>query len=344
MGQCKLIHTLKMKETKVTKIGIKVALENLPNLKTFEFCRSVQILAEIRRENLERGCFKTYSITQFQCTEFEDHNGNMLPYEIGSLRLEASLCPSVNVVHITLQPGLTDFELCGLLELKALRELEIEDYYYVDEFEWDNNEITFHGGVLPLLKAFGSSLVRLTLYQLNIWVNIRAIAKLEYLTLDDIARCSVVSLEEESHHEEVMLKHLKKLRLAVSQENSYGLFPSKVISFVFVSLCLGPLVSLEFLGCDGLTNKFLEEVTRLDRFPNLELLNISRCDNVTKKGIDCILNVKIPLRYLYVIGCNRIRKKEFDEWRKKAREENWEIKFGFEEPKTAENDSDADFD
>ena len=104
-------------------------------------------------------------------------------------------------------------KLCGLLELKALRELEIEDYYYVDEFEWDNNEITFHGGVLPLLKAFGSSLVRLTLYQLNIWVNIRAIAKLEYLTLDDIARCLVVLLEEESHHEEVMLKHLKKLRL-----------------------------------------------------------------------------------------------------------------------------------
>ena len=235
-------------------------------------------------------------------------------------------------------------KLCGLLELKALRELEIEDYYYVDEFEWDNNEITFHGGVLPLLKAFGSSLVRLTLYQLNIWVNIRAIAKLEYLTLDDIARCLVVLLEEESHHEEVMLKHLKKLRLAVSQENSYGLFPSKVISFVFVSLSLGPLVSLEFLGCDGLTDKFLEEATRLDRFKNLELLNISRCDNVTKKGIYCILNERIPLTRLYVTGCNRIRKKESDEWRKKAREENWEITFGFEEPKTAETDSDADFD
>ena len=29
MGQCKLLHSLKMKKTKVTKIGVEVALENL---------------------------------------------------------------------------------------------------------------------------------------------------------------------------------------------------------------------------------------------------------------------------------------------------------------------------
>ena len=129
MGQSKLIHTLKIAHTKVSKKGIRVALENLPNLKTFEFCRSVQILAEIRRENLQLLCFKTYSITEFQCTEFQDDSGNIVPYEMESLRLAAALCPSVNVVHITSQPGLTDFELDGLLGLKTLRELKIEDQF-----------------------------------------------------------------------------------------------------------------------------------------------------------------------------------------------------------------------
>ena len=333
MGQCKLIHTLKMKKTKIGKEGIKVALENLTKLKIFEFYRSVQILAEIRRENLERGYFKTYSITKFECTKFMDHLfGNILPYESRSLRLVATLCPFVNVVHITLQPGLTDFELCGLLELKVggLRELKIEDHVVGDR-EWENNEITFDCGVLPLLKAFGSSLVSLTLYELNICVNIRAIVELcphlEHLILQSVDFYSIASLREESNHhrKDVSLKHLKKLRV-VSEFWGSTDFSSEMLSMVLSS---PGLVSLEFFGCDAVTDDVLEEAARLHQFQNLEVLCLDCCDCVTKKGIDILMNERNVLRSLWLDDCDMIRQQDVEEWNSKARKENWNISINF---------------
>ena len=212
MGQCKLIHTLKMKGTQVTKKGVEMALVNLSKLRTFEFPRSVQILAELRRENLERGNFKTYPLTEFDCDEFEDDSGNSVPYKSGSLRLAANICPFVNVVHIALPTGVTDIELQGLSELKSVRELNISG-----NFPETSDQITFDGGVLPLLKAFGSFLWQLTLYKLNIDVNIRAIAaycpNLKDLTLDDNSSYSMASLEVGSLYKEAKLKFLKKMHV-----------------------------------------------------------------------------------------------------------------------------------
>ena len=341
MGQCKLLHSLKMKKTKVTKIGVEVALENLTKLKTFEFCRSVQILAEIRREHLERGYFKTYSITEFECTKFEDDFGNILPYESRSLRLVATLCPCVTVVHITLQPGLTDFELCGLLELKTLRELEISDYC-IGEREWENNEISFDGGVLPLLKVFGKSLVKLDLYELNICVNIRAIAeycpRLAHLNLRAIDSYSMVSLREEcNHHPKVIsLKNLKEM-VVFSEFWGSSDFSSEMFSVVLSS---PELMSLEIFGCDALTDEFLEEAVQLHRFSNLESLDITCCRYVTKKGIDFLLKENNPLRSLCVNWCKMIRQGEWLEWEEKAREQNWEIEFDFQEESEPESDFD----
>ena len=322
-----------------------MALENLPNLKTFEFCRSVQILAEIRRENLLLLCFKTYSITEFQCTEFQDDSGNIVPYEMESLRLAAALCPSVNVVHITLQPGLTDFELDGLLGLKTLRELKIEDQFVtVPENEppqWKINEITFDGGVLPLLKAFGSLLVRLTLSKLNISVNICAILelcpKLEHLYIRAMASYSMVSLDEETRHQDVGLKHLKQLELGSRDTDLTDFFP-EMFSFILSS---PELTSLRFYYCFTLTDEFLEEAALLDRFPNLQCLEFYRCDSVTKEGIDSILNGRIPLKRLFVSWCHMIRGKEFLEGEAKARQENWEIEFEFEGIRESEVEAEA---
>ena len=144
MGQCKLLHTLFMLGTNVTKKGVKVAIENLPELRKFDCSCSVQVLAELRRENFERGDFKTYPFTEFDCMGFEDDSGNIVPYESGSLRLAANICPSVNVVDIILETGVTDIELQGLLELKSLGDLSVSGHY-----PQENCPITFDGGILP---------------------------------------------------------------------------------------------------------------------------------------------------------------------------------------------------
>ena len=316
MGQCKFLHTLKMKETKVTKTGVKLALEHLPELRTFEFPRSVQILAELRRVTLERGDFKTYPFTEFDCDEFEDdYYDNRVSYESGSLRLAANICPNVNEVQIKLQLGVTDIELKGLLELKTLRELNISG-----DFSQENCQITFDGGLLPLLKAFGSFLQQLTLYKLDICLNIRYIAaycpNLEDLTLDDNSR---YSLEDGSLYKEAKLKKLKKLVVSCNVEAN---FSSKMLALLLSS---PELKSLAFFHCDVLTDAVLEKSSLFHEFRNLERLHLYSCNFVTKKGIDIILNEVNPLRKLFVRECDLISIRKCERWKNKARKENLDI-------------------
>ena len=328
-GQCKLLHTLKMKEANVTKIGVKLALEHLPELIQFEFPHSsVQILAELRRENLERGDFKTYQITKFDCDEIKNSSGNIVSYESGSLRLAAIICPFVTVVNIKLPIGLTDVELQGLLELKTLRELDISG-----DLLWDleGGRITFDGGILPLLKACGNFLQQLALHELNICLNIRSIAAycphLEILTLDFNDSYSMASLEEGSLYREAKFKKLKKLYL-----ESLGfpsVFSSEMLSFLFSS---PDLKSLDVYFCDALTDDVLEEASLRHQFLNLERLKLFACDSVTKKGIDILMNESNPLREISIYGCEMITKEDYEGWGKKIKEENLNITSDFQLP------------
>ena len=270
MGQRKLLHTLKMKGTNVTKLGVEVALQNLPELRTFEFPHSVRILAELRRENLERGDFKTYPFTEFDCTILVNRSGNgsvIVPYKSGSLRLAANICPNVDVVHIRRHIGLTDVDLQGLLELKTLRGLVIPPDYP------RGGQITFDGGIIPLLKAFGSFLRQLELYGLKTCVKIRSIAAhctyLEILKLSDNSRYSMASLEKGSLYKEATFKKLKKLTVSCYKSPR---FSSEMLFFLFSS---PELKSVSLFGCDALTNEVLEKAASLHEFRNLLYIFLS---------------------------------------------------------------------
>ena len=271
---------------------------------------------------MERGDFKTYQITKFDCDEIKNSSGNIVPYENGSLRLAAIICPLVTVVNIKLPIGLTDVELQGLLELKTLRELKISG-----KFPSMDGQITFDGGILPLLKACGSFLRRLALHKLNICLNIHSIAAycphLEILTLDCNARYSMASLEEGSLYREAKFKKLKKLNL-----ESLG-FPSEMLSFLFSS---PDLKSLDVYFCDALTDDVLEEASFRHQFLNLERLNLFVCDSVTKKGIDILMNESNPLREISIYGCDMITKEDYEGWGKKIKEENLNITSDFQLP------------
>ena len=326
MGQCKLIHTLKMRHTNITKIGVKLAIGNLPKLRKFLFPRCVQILAELRRENFDLGDLKTYPFTEFDRTDFLDDSGNIVPYESGCLRLAASMCPSVNVVDIALPTGMTDIELQGLLELNSVSELIIAGH-----FLGASDQITFDGGILPLLNAFGTrstvSLVDLQLVNLNICVNIRAIATycpyLESLTIIKNTSYSMASSEEGSLYKEATLKKLKEFLVSCKDSSD---FSSEMFALVFSS---SELKSLEVRGCDVLTDDVLEEAARLHQFQNLEVLCLDCCDCVTKKGIDILMNERNVLRSLWLDDCDMIRQQDVEEWNSKARKENWNISINF---------------
>ncbi len=83
-----------------------------------------------------------------------------------------SLCPSVTEVEIKSCIGLTDSDLLDLLSLKNLRNFKMSGFYP------SHGNVTFGGGVTPILKAFGnSSLEELSLCELSD-VNILVITQL----------------------------------------------------------------------------------------------------------------------------------------------------------------------
>ena len=337
LGQCKSIEKLFIEGTKITKRGIQTAVINLPFLKqltTDDYdAVPVQFLAEmhqpdwnlkqlkdIRKFSLEKLCLGDRLL--YNSTHF-------IPYTSGSLGLVASICPSVTSVKVKLITGLTDTEMLGLLSLENVNELEIHGNEVI------NDTVTFEGGVVPLLKRFGSSLKELKLCGL-MHVNIRAIIdfcpKLHSLRLDEIKNYSTtVSAKEdaESCHSKrcrverkpLVLRNLQKLCVTypsgepiISSEDLLSLFssPSSLID-IYIELC------------DNLTDYIFERASEIHQFLSLEKLTMIDCRYLTRRGIDVVMNKKTPLKTIKIYSCDNITDEDIDFWISNARSEKWEL-------------------
>ena len=368
-GNCKSINTLSMNKTKVSKKGVEMAIENLPDLKTFHFSRSVEILAELYEAALDRESPDSLNKYSFKCKVLSYSASS--PYKSGNLRRAASICPSVNTLRIGAVRGLNDTELQGLLELKNIREMEMfstivgeeDDDDYLESEEEKSNEdseeddffndlmwpvlisrgITLNGGIHPLLKSFGKSLTRLKLSHLKICFNmlVMTIAEccplLEELKFEDAqsysARGELLEEEREPGCPERPNKDtpvLKNLKkLDLSDERTSHLTPEMLLFL----LSSPSLMSLDLMFCSALTDDVVEEAVKLHQFRNLESLHIFKCNSITKKGIDFFMNGGNPLEKLDISDCSYFEvigpNRDVEEWRNLAREENWIFEINF---------------
>ena len=300
IGVCKSISELNIAATKVSKQGILMALENLPALKVFDFCSHIQILAELHGEsNIQRFSLTTLGSTHHCIGCYS------VPYKIGSLGLLAPLL-LVNEVHLNFLNFITDQDLQGLLCLKKL-----------SEFSCVCTDITFDGGIVPLLEACGSSLTLLTLSEISgntVEINVDPIArycpKLESLTIDNCG--DIVTTQLEERHPFSSFLYLKKLELdffVSHNERRLMTDDFRTMQRVLWDVLLSsPALEYLKLWCEYLP--FDVEMICKAKLQNLKYLELAFSDFVTREVIELLLNENRSLKTITIIDCDLVTRED----------------------------------
>ena len=323
LGQCKKIQKLLISYTKIGHTGLQLALENLPTLKVFECCSSVQVLFQMHQTAYEHQLpgIPKYSLIDLHCT----NDSLCSPYISGSLGLAVSLCSLVMKVRIVTQEGMTDNDLLGLLALERLRELSIGG--------GEECHITFDGGVAPILVNLGSALTSLTLAELPC-VNIRSVIEfcpnLRLLFL--VMNHSYATTWPEEEKNPFSSKTVKKESVLMKLESLHLVCVAHLwVSSIIPSENLLPLLSSPTLihmyikDCVTLTDEIFQGAASLHHFQNLEHLELEQCNSVTFKGIDLLMSDNNPLKVIKLWECRSLTRKNVDDWKKKASKKKWRV-------------------
>ncbi len=312
LGLPKSLVQLRSKGTLITPVGVQLILEHFHSLRVMDMA-TVQTFAGIYKEvflnqNLE---IPKYSLI---CLRIE-RDAYDFPK---ALEVVVSLCPSVTKVEICRYKGLTDSDFLSLLSLKNLCSFHMRgDSTYTSLY----GNVTFGGGVTPILKAFGySSLKELSLHKLrdvNIQVIIQLCPNLQFLDLfDNLSYFTAKPVEEWVMTEPQVLKQLERLKL----------FGSGIPREHLILLLSSPLlVEITIGGCSTLNDDILQKVARIQKFNHLEKLDVGECHNVTEKGIDVFMNAQSPLNELWIHRCDEISKSYVEHWEEQAKGNNWQL-------------------
>jgi hypothetical protein len=108
------VQKLSVNRTEVTHIGIRFAIEHLPELKELNCDNESDILKAFRRIRKETRESKKYSLTHWMWTPPEEVSNKK-----GSVSLMVDMCPSLVDVFLRVNDeGFTDEELLGEKNLK----------------------------------------------------------------------------------------------------------------------------------------------------------------------------------------------------------------------------------
>ncbi len=198
--------------------------------------------------------------------------------------------------------------------------------------------ITFDGGLAPLLQARGNSLNSLELEYLpeSVAVCLGTVAEccrnLKLLVFSHIC-LAPVRLEEvewtnsrpsKRTKSNFVLNFLEELKLVDHRDCRYRSHHLKELLF----LTPPTLKKLTFVNCDSLDDDTLREVFHSRSFKNLETLDVSCCKLITKDGINLYLDGENSLNYLRVWNCNLVSREDIENWKDQAEKNNWDLLVG----------------
>jgi hypothetical protein len=225
---------------------------------------------------------------------------------------------------------LTDSDLLSLLSLENLfhfhmsgdSELSLHNTRPIF-----NRDVTFGGGVTPILEAFGnSSLKELSLEKLED-VNIQVITQLcpnlhSLDLLDNFSYFTAKLVKEWVMTEPQVLKQLEKLKLSGRGSGRPHSIPREHLILLLSSPLL---VEITIARCSTFDDDILQKVARIQTFSNLEELVVRGCHNVTEKGIDNFMNAQNPIKEIVLFSCRQISKSNVECWERQAKKNNWQL-------------------
>ncbi|KAK2706010.1 hypothetical protein QYM36_016137 [Artemia franciscana] len=297
---CSNLQRLNVGHTRVTDTGIRVALLNLHNLRIFECGNSVGVIANIHRKDWENG----KETTKYKLIDLYMESGtDFVEYDF---HIAASLCPNVIRLKIACGSEVFDKDLLAFMELKDLRELHIGG-------ETDTN-VSFYGGIMPLLQIRGRNLDRLTLAELS-GINIDVVGELcsnlKHLNIflnDSYSGFRPPSLPKPSDC--VGLRVLETLRIVCQTSMRLN---SDIPSLHLVELLTAPTLRYIYIkDCQSLSDDLLMQVLNLNQFEFLEHFEIEQCHNITGDAIETILSLKKPPKQLKMWSCRNIIRRSFE--------------------------------
>ena len=290
----------------LTDSGIKGLCSNTQAIETLDIFGSKVAMNGIRMV-LESFPYLKNFYCDFPTSLLAEVKGTMLQ------RLTSS------VSKIFLSSRISNNALLELLKLNKLSELHIEN---------NSGELTFNGGILPLLKHFGTSLTSLSIQNLHQCpINIRALVenchKLESLTLVDIETISTEQSEDEPNPSKRMktdpvLNNLKTLHL-----NDCRHLTSEDFYLILASPALEELTLEEI---DSANDAAFQKAENFHQFRNLERLKLY-CGNVTKAVIDLLMNDGNPLKEIEICCCHSFSGDDICKWESISREKSWDCVF-----------------
>jgi hypothetical protein len=308
-----------MYSTSVTKRGALLAIENLTALKHLHHESTFEALVELMQTGWDRNLLKISD----SFSEVHLSLGYFTPYIQGSLGQVVQLIPSLTCVDIFVTKGLNDSDLVSLLSLKNLKTFHLK---HPSEAEEQNQEfeITFKGGVVPLLRKFGHCLesLNITFFTvIDIWTVFKFCPNLILFFFE--SHCDSVTVLPESeialyrNNEEKRLI-LKNLAVLVF---GYDTSP-EVLHFLF---SFPALIEIEIIACEALTDEVLQNAISRNEFKNVMIFNLSFCHYVTKRGIDALMTNRNCVEKLRIKRCNNLTHENVYEWHLQAIKLNWNL-------------------
>ncbi|XP_046653360.1 uncharacterized protein LOC124344011 [Daphnia pulicaria] len=291
-GQSSL-HKLSVDETAVTHIGIRFAIEHLPELKELDCDNESYILKAFRRIRNDTRESKNYSLTKLSLSMPYPN-----PYKKGTVSLMVDMCPTLVDLFINVyDEEFTNEEFLGFRELKLLKSLEISFI----------TSVSIRGGVIPLLQARGHTLEELnismevTSEEVDLIIescpNIRHLRLVIKSTGQDTPEPVV---DDRVHSSHCFPKEVFPLRMLeeISLSSHFSRF---AISRKLLLLLLSSptLTKISIYNSFMLDDQIIEEACARNSFKYLTKLWLFGCSNVSQKGIDFFLNEANPLDVIF---------------------------------------------
>ena len=298
IGRCKSIHTLRINGTEVSLEGIQTALENLPALKDLQF-----------------GFFVPDDWQQQK--SFMDQRFR--------LPLLAPMFSRVNKVKFVAHPlwdAPKDEEFLELLQLERIDELTIGD----EGESYDEPQVTFHSGLMPLMKKFGHFLTSLSLIRFKN-LDIRAIVdycpnlELLYFDTDEVENDANERLEEDQRPSKRMKNNPILEKLKILKIKMYRHISVEILDLLLSSPGLIDL----YIDSDTVNDDSLQKAFNFHQFRKLERLELFCCKSLTKEGIRMLLNENNSLKFISIVNCS-VKERTVTKWRNTALEKNWDLK------------------
>ena len=318
VGKCKLIHTLVFDDIEVTEEVIAIALENLPVLKIFPHRLTVRVLANLHRKALGKKLFAipTFSLSSIDLYRHDDYA------TAEDCVLALAVCPFITKVTVRYYDRrLTDDDFQVLHYFKNLRNLQMYTRDYTKDYT---------SGLAPLLKTVGNSLIFLKLkgfHKLDVYDIIEYCPNLRSLSLVrnlDYGRITI--LDTHRAKKNIVLKNLEMLHFSDLSHVSRDSMLPESLSLLLSSPSLR---YIDMYRCQAVTDETLLKAANLHLFPNLEQIQLLRCDRVSRKGFEAMIQKCQSLREFGFFDYFNVG--YFRGWRKTFVKRNWQTDFSVDD-------------